>query len=453
MTKSARDSARGLAVRALGRFFRTGERLDAVMADLLRGSDPDPRDRALLGQLCFGVVRRLRLLDHLLDRHLPRPKAVPPEVRHILRIGAYQLLFLDRIPARAAIHHSVELTRAFGAAGLAPLVNAVLRSVQASGNEPARGEPPAVLHSFPDWLALRWVARYGPEEAEALMAAANVHPPPTLRVNLTAAGREEVVSALSADGVPTDPCRFSAAGLRPSADLPLDRLRAFREGLISVQDEAFQLVGSLLPLSPGVLALDLFAGLGGKSTHLAQRLAGAGAVAALDLSPGKLRRLAAEAGRLRLGGILPAAGDSRHPPFREAAFDAVLLDVPCSGTGVIRRHPDIKWNRAEADIPRLADSQLDFLRAAVPLVRPGGHLLYATCSLETEEDEEVVAAFLASESGFSLVRLHGTLPDDLLTPEGFFRSFPHRHDMDGAFAALLVKRRVGTAWSRATDRV
>ncbi len=438
MPPSAESTARGLAVAALDRFRRSGERPGAIIARLAAGAGLSPADRRLLSGLVFGVIRHRRLLDHLVDRFLEKPGRLPAAARDILRLGALQIQFLDRIPVRAAVHTSVELAKAPRSPGVAPLVNAVLRRME-RGPLPASAQvDAAVLHSFPDWMARRWEKALGREEARALMAAMNEHPPLHLRTNPLKAGREEARRALAVEGFPCLPGRWSPLGLVSQSDAPIDGLAAFHDGLFSVQDEAFQVIGSLLPLGPGDAALDAFAGMGGKGIHLAQRAAGRATIVATDADPAKLASLAAEAWRLGAEGITAAADDALRPPFRGASFDAVLLDVPCSGTGVIRRHPDIKWRREPRDIPRFAARQKRFLAAAAPLVRRGGYLLYATCSLEREEDEEAVLDFLGNSDTFHVVDLTDA-PEaaGLTTAEGFLRTYPHRHGTDGSFAALL----------------
>lgn len=439
------DPARHAAVGALVRIDRAGERPGAAIEGAGRGLAP--RDRRFSSRLVFEVVRHRRLIDHLLDGFLRRPGGVSAEMRNILRIGVCQLFFMDGVPDRAAVHSTVELARGRYGSGMASLANAVLRKIQASrGIEALSPEPEdagglAVRHSFPDFMVRRWLARFGPGEAGELLEAMNLHPPLTMRVNSRAADRDSLAERLAGEGVNAWATHYAASGLVLGPDRPLEEIEAFRRGLFSIQDEAFQLIGELLPVSPGQIMLDAFAGLGGKSTHLAQRVDDHSRIVAADLSRGKLFRLKEEADRLGLKSIRTIQANALNPPFREKSFDAILLDVPCTGTGVIRRRPDIKWNRREEDLSRLQADQIRFLEEAAAMVKPGGSILYATCSLEPEENQQVVMHFLEKNDIFHPVDLAGgRVPPDLVTPEGFFQSLPHRHGMDGAFAALLCSR-------------
>jgi 16S rRNA (cytosine967-C5)-methyltransferase len=407
-----------------------------ILAGAGGGAALDPSDRAFLRNLVYGVIRWRRLLDRHLDRHLERPRSVPPLLRQILRLGAFQILF-THVPPRAAVHTAVALARERGGEALASLTNAVLRKIP-PGEAGRLEEPldPAERHSFPDWLATRWQERFGAEEAVALMDASNLHPAPVLRLNDPRADRQEVIRRMGERGLACRPTLFSPLGIQTEGQGSLTDFLA-GPGSPSVQDEAFQLVGLAAPREEGRV-LDLFAGLGGKTTLLAGRLAGRGTVTAADRYPAKLAALEEEARRLGLGAIPAVAADAGSPPFAAGAFHGVLLDVPCSGTGVIRRHPDIKWNRRAEDIPRLASQAASFLASAARLVAPGGWLLYATCSLEDEENREVVEGFLARNADFRVER--PALPEgaeSLVTPEGHFQSLPHRHGLDGAFASLL----------------
>ena len=406
------------------------------------------RDRRLLSQLVFGVIRHRIFIDYLLERHLHDPGGLPEEVMDILRVGSYQLLLCRGIPDHAAIHTAVEMTDKGYGAKMSALTNAVLRKVQEDREKddlfPQKMDPVeriAIRHSFSRWMAHRWAARFGHEETEALMAATNSHPPLSLRVNTLLTDRESLVEELKRAGIGTRPGTCSETGLILDSDHPLEEIDTFRRGHFSVQDEAFQLIGTLLPPAAGPLILDAFAGLGGKSTHLSQRTGMGTLIVSSDRNRKKLAALDRETARMDLKNILPVAADARHLPFPPGKFDAIILDVPCSGTGVIRRQPDIKWNRKESDLSRFSKNQYRFLEGAAGLLKKGGHLLYISCSMEPEENEEVVMLFLKKYDRFHIEDLRGRKElAAFTTPGGFFQSFPHRHSMDGAFAALLRHR-------------
>ncbi len=431
------DAVRLAALAILAEYDRRPANLSLLFDRVIRRHPQAADHRPFVSALVHGEVRHRRLLDALLDRHLRRPERLSPAVRRVLRLGALQLLFLDGVPASAAVHSSVELARSVGGAPVAGMANAVLRKVAAEKGTTAGDLPPEVRHSFPDWLAARWTARFGREEADELMAASNRHPGPSLRIDTRRIDREATLAALAAEGHPGMPTSYAATGVIPADGYMPVKSPFFATGRAVVQDEAFQVIGGLIPASGDGPVLDACAGLGGKAVHLAWQNQGR-LVAAVDLSGPRLRALAAEMRRLGIGSVCPCRADATRPPFAPGSFGLALLDAPCSATGGIRRRPDIKWNRAEADLARLAGLQGVLLDATLPLVRSGGLILYVTCSLEPEEGEDIVAAFLARHPGVALVDPASLgAPADLVTPSKFIRTYPHRHRMDGAFAAFL----------------
>jgi 16S rRNA (cytosine967-C5)-methyltransferase len=432
------DAARTAALAILADYERSLGNLSILFERGMRRHPKAAPHRAFVSALVHGEVRHRRLLDALLDRHLRDPGRLSPTVRRVMRLGALQLLFLDGVPESAAVNTSVDLAKRLGGGPVGGMVNAVLRKVAAGKGEPADPSlAAAVRHSFPDWLAARWSARFGQAEAEELMAASNLHPGPTLRVDTRRITRMEAMEELAAEGHPGIETRHSASGVTLGAGYVPARSRLFAGGLVAVQDEAFQCLGELLPAAMEGPLLDACAGLGGKAIHQAWRTP-ARLVAAVDLSGARLAALAAEARRLGIASIAPCRADATRPPFAPGSFALAVLDAPCSATGIIRRRPDVKWNRDEADLARMAALQRGLLDAVLPLVRPGGLILYITCSLEPEEGEEVVADFLARHPAASAVDpVTLGAPADLVTPAGFIRTYPHRHRMDGAFAAFL----------------
>jgi 16S rRNA (cytosine967-C5)-methyltransferase len=364
-------------------------------------------------------------------------------VRNVLRLGAYQCLCLDRIPPHAAVHESVSLARKLGHEGIAGFVNAVLRSLLRVGAELPEPQDPLdalpLRHSFPEWLVRRWVVRYGPAEAEALMAALNQRPPFTIRVNTLRLGRDQLILRLKREGIEASPTRYAPDGLILDAPLLPDSSPTYGEGLWTVQDEASILIGHLLAPRPGERVADLCAAPGGKTTHLAQLMGNRGEIVAVDPHAGRLRLLRAACQRSGIG-IVEVVSAEAQTLRRPGRFDRVLVDVPCSNLGVLRRAPELKWQRRESDLSALAATQAAILEAAAPLVRPGGVMVYSTCSLEPEENEAVVGAFRAAHPEFSLF---SPGPDEPAAPfvdaSGFFRTLPHRHGSDGFTAFRLLK--------------
>jgi len=367
-----------------------------------------------------------------------------PNVLEILRLGAYQLLFLSRIPASAAVDESVRLADR-EPKHIKGYVNAVLRAVSREGASVPFPDPRrapagylAAFHSHPKWLVERYLDRLGFEEAERLLAANNEHPPLTARVNSLKVGREEVIGLLAQEGVGATPTGYSPLGLTLANAGDPSRLKALKEGLLIIQDEAAQLVSYLLDPRPGERVLDAASGRGGKTTHLGQLTQGKGRLVAMDTNPRRLEELQKNALLLGIEDVRTVQHDATEPLEGER-FDRVLLDAPCTGTGVIRRHPEIKWRRGLGDVTRLAALQRSMLEALAPSVANGGVLVYAACSLEPEEGEELIEGFLRDHTEFSLE------PADLVLglkfPEKgrFLRTFPHRSGMDGFFAARLIK--------------
>ena len=401
------------------------------------------RDLNLAAALVYEVLRRQSYLDWLWRGRLAAGRVKGTALPLILRLGLAQLLYFDRLGDHAIVSETVALAKTL-VPGRHGLVNAVLRGLlrerEAGGPwppAPPSGSDAAALalrHSYPAWLAADFLARLGPAEAEDHFIAGNRPTPPTLRVNPRRARREDLRLPFA-----TRPTALSPWGLRAEtfAGRPQD-WPGFAEGLFAIQDEASQLVG-LLELRPGARVLDACAGLGGKALHLAA-LNPEALVTARDKDQAKLGYCAAEARRLGLGNLrlenrdLLAEGGEEH-------FDLVLLDAPCSGLGVIRRRPDLKWSKGPEDVARLAGLQLRLLRAAAAKVRPGGGLVYGVCTLSRAEGPETAAKFLAEEPGFRALPT-AAWPAALqphLVADGGLCLWPHRHQTDGFFWAFFER--------------
>jgi 16S rRNA (cytosine967-C5)-methyltransferase len=384
----------------------------------------DERDRALLLELVSGTLRMRTAIDFQLASRLTRPLLkLDDEVRIILRMSGFQLLYLSRIPASAVINDAVELTRRAGKSSAAGLVNAVLRALARDRDKltwPAVPPPGAaveevaeylaVVQSHPAWLVLRWLERHGREATEQWLAFNNAAAALCLAPNRTLVSREALAEELRADGVETRPTSRAPHGLHVISGQPM-ATRAFREGRFLVQDEASQLIAALVDPPRGSRVLDLCASPGGKTLSLVADVGGQGLVVASDVRPHRLRVLAGTLARCRASRArviqVPAEGPL---PLQDESFDTVLIDAPCSGLGTVRRDPDIRWRRVPEDLPRFAAAQLHLLDRACGLVRAGGTLIYSTCSSEPDENEDVIAAFLRTHANYSLVRTHQTLP-------------------------------------------
>ncbi|HKO22276.1 MAG TPA: 16S rRNA (cytosine(967)-C(5))-methyltransferase RsmB [Candidatus Eisenbacteria bacterium] len=420
---------------------------DRVLETKLREAALSPKDAALVTTLVQGSIRYKALLDHHLE-HLTRGgwERLPGPIRAALRLGAYQVLVLTRIPASAAVHESVELAKRYGHPGTAGLANAVLRRLAAGERAPLpdRDSDPAgylaVVHSHPRWLVSRWLDRYGVEEAEQLLAADNEEPSVSVRANAHRIRVAELAKLLEAEGVGSKPGPNGGPVLVLEGGFVASRSPLFRDGLLSLQDEAEASVPGLLDIKAGDRALDLCAAPGGKASQMAERVAPGGRLTAVEIQPGRARALRENlVHRLRLPGIDVVLADARTAPFAQP-FDGVLLDAPCTGLGVLRRRADARWRKEESDIARMAALQSTLLDRAAGLTRPGGVLVYSVCSLEPEETDRVVASFLERTPAFRMEDARPYLPSGFASPEPVLRATPHRHGTDGVFAARLRRR-------------
>ncbi|MEW6220027.1 MAG: 16S rRNA (cytosine(967)-C(5))-methyltransferase RsmB [Thermodesulfobacteriota bacterium] len=450
-------SPRAVALAVLREWGRRPADLDRIIdRHLGRAGSLADRDRRLAFGLASGAVQRQGYLDWLAARFCRRPlPRLDPLALAALRLGLFQLLFLDRVPAFAAVHETVAAAKALGLADrTAGFVNAVLRQVDRQRPllpEPAASLPAtealAVAASLPAWLVARWHRALGPEAAASRCQAANQPAPLVLRANRRRGDAGRLLASLAAAGLAAAPGRFAPQAVRLPADAgPVPELPGYSQGLFQVQDEAAQLVPLLLGPVPGGSFLDACAGLGGKTTQLAELAGPAGRIVAVEPEPARRRLLAENLGRLGLTAEVEIRAGRLEEQARtlpQGGFQGVLLDAPCSGTGVLRRHPDLRWRRQPEDLARYQAKQLALLEAAGPLVAEGGVLVYATCSHEPEENEEVLAAFLARHPGFRQDDPRPWLPAparELVDGQGLLRTEPARHDTDGFFAARLARK-------------
>jgi 16S rRNA (cytosine967-C5)-methyltransferase len=403
-------------------------------------------DRALAQEIVLGVIRWQRALDYFVERYSGRSiERLDLPVLIALRIGLYQLRFLDRIPRSAAVNESVNLVKRARASSAAGLVNAVLRKAathlrEEAGKDTADPlERASIALSHPQWMLERWEEMLGDDETRKLALANNSPQVPAFRVNTLRATSDEVLVNLNAQGV-TARASLIAPGAFVIETGPAGVVNeAARGGLIYVQDEGSQLVSILLEPRPGDRVLDLCAAPGSKSSHIAMLAQDKAWVVACDIHPHRLNTLRASCYRLGIDSVNALALDATQAlPFDSSErFDRVLVDAPCSGTGTLRENPEIKWRLAPDDVTRLAELQRRLLECAASWVATGGRLVYSTCSIEPEENEEVIRKFL--ERGALFRVLEPKVCADVITAEGFVRTFPHRHGTDGFFAAVLER--------------
>ena len=422
----------------------------------------DDRDRALATDIITGTLRWQRSLDHLIEHFAGRPTAkLDIDVLLIVRLSLYQLLHLDRVPASAVVDDAVDLTRGARKQSATGFVNAVLRSTLRNRHRlplpprPDEASDPesgaaylGITHSHPDWLVQRWLRRYGFHDAERWVRFNNEPAPLTIRANTLHVTRDQLAAALAREGIETQPTPYAPDGLVIRAGNPLRTAFGNQAGAglhardFLVQDEASQLVPLAVDARPGMRILDLCASPGGKTIALAAAAGSDGLVVACDVRPRRIRTLeatvaASDARNVRVVHV-PAAGSLPFTPV----FDRILVDAPCSGLGTVRRDPDIRWRRAEDDLAVFSGRQVELLRRAAGALKPGGRLVYATCSSEPDENESVVERFLADQPDFAIADLRAAAPllEPFVDASGMLHTLPFAHGLEAFFAAALVRR-------------
>lgn len=443
-------NARLMAVRILTRVEKEKSYANLLLRSSLRELR-DSRDRQLVTALVNGVLKNKLTLDYALRRHLSKPmSALPQEIRAVLRTGAFQILYMDRIPSPAAVNESVNTAKAT-ATKFTGLVNSVLHRVAETGwnfNWPDPGKEPvrylAVKYSHPDWMVRRWLERWGFAAAEKLCAANNEPAPTCIRTNTLKTTRDELAEILAREGIKVSLSFKVPEGLFIENFGAIESLEAFKQGLFTIQDESSQLAAHVLGAEPGSRVLDVCSAPGGKTTHLAQLMDNRGSITAVDIYPQKLDLVAKLSRRLGITIIDTVKGDARKLEGIRGKFSKVLVDAPCSGLGVIRRRADLRWQRDEDEIKKFPELQLAILLKAADYVEPGGELLYSTCTIEPEENFEVIKAFRRVRPDFSAVDLSKELPfkvedekDLRQLKKGVWQILPHIHNMDGFFLSKL----------------
>jgi 16S rRNA (cytosine967-C5)-methyltransferase len=423
---------------------------DGAFADTLLDrarQDFDSRDSAFILELVYGTLRNRALLDWTVSRLSVQPvEKTDAWTRNILRLGAYQLLLLDKVPVSAAVNTATELAKTYGEKS--SYVNGLLRNLDRKRNSPAEAgiaDPVkrlSLVYSHPEWLVKRWAQRFGEKRTEDVLRENNRPAPLVVRSNLLKTTREELRVSLEAEGAETVETAYSPVGLEILSSPGLRSLTAYARGWFIVQDEAAQLIGLMLRPRPGETVLDACAAPGGKATHLAELMENRGTLVALETDPGRIGKIRENSERLGTAIIAPVAADAAQYD-KMSGFDKILIDAPCSGLGVLRRHPDGRWSKNERGIRARAAVQRRILENCSGLLKPGGALVYATCTTEPEENEEMICRFLEKRTEFVIDDPRQLLPvsaGKLVDGRGFFRTFPGEPGMDGFFGARLVKQ-------------
>ena len=424
---------------------------DILLDGTLKATHLSERDRALLTELTYGTLRWRAKIDARLSQKLRRPLTdTDAFVRNLLRVTVYQLFFLDKIPDYAAVNEAVELAKTQCGSKIAGFVNGVLRNLLRRKNSeaqaPSTDDSSATLAtelSHPEWLVQRWLAEFGLSDATALMRANNERAPLVLRANRLRCGRDELLARLRAHGIGATATPLSPQGISVESGGNVENLPGFVEGLFQIQGESSQLVSYLLAPLAGERILDACAAPGGKSTHIAELMNDSGTVIALDNSYRGRDRIRQNIARLNLQSIRSAQADATQEftGERDLLYDRILIDAPCSGLGTLRSHPEIKWQRQERDIQRLSQLQAKILNRGAGYLKPGGVLVYSTCTLTRDENERIVEAFLAEHEEFELEDGARYLPESAKTMVRgkFFQALPQRDNTDGFFAARMRK--------------
>ncbi|KKI92676.1 16S rRNA methyltransferase [Bacillus sp. SA1-12] len=447
--KKQQTNVRDVAVETLLQIEKNQAYSNLLLNTMINKYKVNEKDIALLTELVYGTLQRRETLDYFLAGFLKKAKKIEVWVQILLRISIYQMVYLDRIPERAVLFEAVEIAKKRGHKGIASFVNGVLRSVQREGIPNLEELRDPILNlsiktSHPLWMVKKWVEQFGYEETEKMCEENLVPPSQTARVNQTKITVEELLEELQNKGIGIERGDLSEDAIKGlKGNLALTE--AFKEGKLTIQDESSMLVARVLNPQPGEKILDACAAPGGKSTHLAERMKGTGIVHSLDLHEHKVKLIKQQADRLQLQNIEAEALDSRKAGerFEKESFDRILVDAPCSGFGVIRRKPDIKYTKTGEDVNRLAALQHSILQAVAPLLKRNGVLVYSTCTIDHEENTDVVQKFLEDHPDFERDEsITDTLPKRLhpYIKNGEIQLLPHYFGSDGFYIACLRKK-------------
>jgi 16S rRNA (cytosine967-C5)-methyltransferase len=442
------DDPRQVAFLALREIYRRSTYADVALDKWFQRVQLRDSDRALATELVYGCVRKQRSLDTLIDRLATKKAAQqPPDLRIILQIGLYQLCHLDRVPDAAAVNTTVDLAKANHLSGLAGFVNGVLRHYirrqQTETSEIELTKHPVqrlgIAYSYPDWILENWLEQIGLAETEQLCQTLDRSPSLHLRVNPLKTTRTALESAFQEGGIAVEPIPPFPQSLKLTEGAgDITQFPGFPEGWWTVQDSSAQLATYLLDPQPGETIVDACAAPGGKTTHIAELMGDMGTIWACDRTESRLKKVRQNVDRLGLQSVRIHPGDSRNVPQFVGQCDRVLLDAPCSGLGTLHRRADLRWRQTPETAQELAILQRELLESAATWVKPGGILVYATCTLHPPENQDQILAFLDRHPQWQIdPPVSGSLPHTFATPQGWIEIWPHRHPMDGFFMVRL----------------
>ncbi|GAB2561448.1 16S rRNA (cytosine(967)-C(5))-methyltransferase RsmB [Gracilibacillus alcaliphilus] len=443
-------NVRQLALDVLVRIGDQGGYSHLLIDQLLKKHRLESRDSALLTELVYGTLQRKLTLSYDLDHFVPAKKKVDRWVKWLIWLTFYQMKYLDRVPDHAAIHQAVEIAKYKGHKGIANFVNGVLRSAQRQGfpdyqKISEEGKRISVETSHPEWLVQRWLQQYGRTITEKMCQINMTHKQISIRVQPLRIAREELMIRLQADGLTVEPSVVSPQGIIVNKGNVLKQ-KGLAEGLFTIQDESSMLVAELMDLSPEMTILDACSAPGGKATHIAEKMIDQGVIYAYDLHQKKVRLVQQKAELLGLTSIQTNASDARmlQTLHQAETFDRILIDAPCSGLGVLRSKPDIRYHKTEQDVIQLARIQGEILEQVEPLLKKGGKLIYSTCTVDKEENEQVIQAFLQQHENYQVdPAFFMELPEFLQRSSGRtaygLQIFPQDLNSDGFFITRLVR--------------
>ncbi|UCE06432.1 MAG: 16S rRNA (cytosine(967)-C(5))-methyltransferase RsmB [bacterium] len=436
-------SPRKLVIKLLDRLERTDAYADLILENELREQKLLEEEKALTQEIFFGVIRWRNRLNWIIKNFYQGPIDKSPRfIRYILLSSLYQLLCMDRIPDYAIINEAVELAKLKGGSYWGKKVNAILRSFQRNGHQinwPDRSSKPveyiSVYYSHPEWLVDRWIKRFGVEETISLCQANNKNPELSLRANKIKTSTNELQNLLS--NVPTTRSNYLENFLLAKKLPNLSQFEPFQHGKFSIQDTSAGLACTLLAPKPGEKIIDLCAAPGGKTTFLAELTGDRASIFAIDLNKSRLLRLRQNLNRLGLKSVQLIQADGTQ--FSCQKIDRVIVDAPCSGLGVLSKRVDLRWKRTLEQIEELSRLQLKLITNAANLLKSGGVLVYCTCTIEPEENEHIIKKFLVERNDFHIEPTSKYVSTEITNSDGYLYTFPHRHEMDGSFAARLVR--------------
>jgi 16S rRNA (cytosine967-C5)-methyltransferase len=443
--KDLYEGVRGLAVKILNRIERTDSYLDKLLDHQMRSTELSSPDKALLYEIVHGVIRWMGRLDWVLNGFYKGQfsKAIP-NLKNGLRVALYQILFLDRVPDYAVVNEAVEFVKRLQGQKPADLTNAILRNIVKNKNGIRYPNPQEDLigylsayYAHPSWMVRRYVSRFDSGSTEKLLLANNEKPFLTLKINAVKTNPEEFRSLLDSVKLRYISGKYLPEFFKLQNLTNITAWEYFGKGYFNIQDESTGLACKLLDVKPGMRVLDLFSAPGGKTAYLAGLMNDKGEIVAVDRYEARLNILKSNMERLGFKSVRTFAADALE--FKDEPYERVLADVPCSGTGTLSKKPDIKWKKDLLDIKRMTDMQIKYIEKSALHVKVNGILVYSTCSIEPEENYEIVKKFLEKNDNFKLINASITLPDELIDEHGCIQTYPHIHQMDGSFAAKLLR--------------